>query len=134
MVVGGSMLDGSSSLPIKALVRRGEKKTIGNVRTQDSFGTDWIWRPIVTHPDEVSVVNGVTLKRRHIGGRNFEFEVYNPRNTSITVEINFTGPGASSISPNPAFALLRPGATEIVITTALSGQLGMDWKWNEKLQ
>ena len=128
-VTGGPLLEGSSKLPLKALVRKGEKKVVGLVRAEETVGTNWTWRPIVTHPDELSVVNGVNLKRRHLGGRLFEFEVTNTRLAPVTVEITFTGSGATDINPNPATAVVRPGSTDIVTTAELVGQLGMEWKW-----
>jgi len=128
-VTGGPLLEGSSALPIIGLLRKGEKKVIGVVRSEQTVSTNWRWKPVVIHPDEASNVNGVVLKRRHLGGKRFEFEVNNTKSVPITAEITFTGAGAVNVFPNPAIAVLRPGQTDVVTTVELIGQLGMEWKW-----
>lgn len=130
-VTGGPLLEGSSQLPIVGLLRKGEKKVIGVVRSEQTVSTNWRWKPVVIHPDEASNVNGVILKRRHLGGKRFEFEVNNTKSFAIAVEITFTGSGASGIFPNPARRDLRGGEIGVVISAELNGQLGMEWKWDE---
>ena len=130
-MIGGPLLEGSSEVPIKCLVNKGEKKSVGTIRAKENVLTSWQWKPIVRHPDEDFPANGVTLKRRHLGGKLFEIEVHNPRERVIGVQVLFSGKGSLTISPNPVRAQVRPGDTDILITTELAGELGMEWSWTE---